>query len=486
MSDPLTLMRSFPPEKHLAPAEFDTKALAHVKSLEKLSAATWTKPVDKKSLLELLDPTVHTIAYLKCLYEQVQQAASKKDSQQLELLFDQACVFYTSFDPVQARFVGDYWRAMWEWTSQGIHSAGHIDLSALSTALLRLDPSSATFTTLHLRFIKQCLSVGTPSQALPILDRNIFAYPQTLPKNVPAEVLSEDHELSNAFITSPSGFTEKILPEYVLEYYLLGAHVYVGIRNYQRARLFLEHVILYPTQHHATSAFQVEAYKKWVLVGLLSQGKPFAYPRTVDVSVWKNIKAVAKAYDALADNFERRNSLKYHAELQLGGHIWADDGNARLVAEAGQALIKYRVSDLQKTYASLPVSRVAAYLNFSPEDTFDTLTHMIRHASLNASLAPGASAGDAILSFNLATSASTQSDLEAQTKRIERLITAVRDADCRLQLTKEHVTIAKRTKNTTASDAELADQMDLSWDAQGTSSNVPLLVDDDEDEDLGV
>jgi COP9 signalosome complex subunit 3 len=497
MADTLAVMRSFPPDKPkgsspsdlesgLPAAELDKKIIAYLATLNKLPKAAWTKTVDKKGLLELLDPAVNTIPYLKCLCDGV-QSLGKQDKERAELLFDQACIFFTSFDPMQARYVGSMWRDLWEWAQIFMNSVNIVDQSILSTALLRLDPSAATFTTLHLRLVRQCLAAGVLSQALPVLDQSIFAYPQTLPKSVPAEPFAADHELSNVFITSDSGFSDKVRPEYVLEYYLLGAQVYIGTRNYQRARLFLEHVILHPTAHHTTSSLQVEAYKKWILVGLLSEGKQFPYPRTVDSGVWKSLKAIGKPYEALAENFEKRHTLRYQAEREQGASIWYDDGNLRLVQEAGQSLIRYCVADLQKTYAALPVAKVASHLGFSPEDTFSTLTEMIRQSSLNASLEPGATAGDAILRFDLASLASTtsqQSDLEAQTKRIEKLISAVRDADCRLQLTKEHIALAKRNKMHTAGpDAELADQMDLSWDAPGASGHVPQLLDDDDDDD---
>ena len=491
MADAFAVVRSFPPDKpkSLSPHDLDTQIIAYIKKLDKLPGATWTKSVDHKTLLEVLDPAVHSIAYLKSLSEHI--ALIKQDRQRAELLFDQTCIFFASFDPIQVRFVGELWREVWEWALNASQSLGLLDVSVFSTALRRLDPSCATFTTLHLRFLRQCLGLGSPSQALAILDQNIFAYPQALPKNAPTEVLSEDHELSNAFITSTSGFSEKILPEYVLEYYLLGAWVYIGMRSFQRARLFLEHVILYPTLQHVASSFQMEAYKRWVLVGLLSEGKLFPQPRTVDQAVWKILKAAGRPYEALADNFERRNWVKYQAELDVGSQIWLDDGNMGMVTEAGNVLVKYRVSDLQKTYAALTVDRVAAHLGLDATVTLDILSRMIGGAQLNASLTPGSTAGEAILRFSTTSSASAtsqQSDLASQTKRIELLVAAVRDADCRLQLTKEHVTITKRNKNIAAPDAELADQMDLSWDMPGSGSNVPQLVGDnsEDDEDIMV
>lgn len=485
MADAVSVMVSFPRDntKSLSPSEYDKQISAYTNSLAKLPAASWTKSVDDKSLLELLDPSVNSIPYLKVLVDHV-KADKAQDRDHVELLYDRACIFFTSFDPVQVRFAGELWYTLWDWALACVQALGIIDLTPLSTALLRLDPSAATFTTLHLQFVRQCLSIGVPSLALPLLKQNIFAYPQTLPKGVPSDTISDEHELSNAFITSNSGFSNKITPEHVLEYYLLGAHVYIGARIYQRARLFLEHVLLYPTQQHTTSHFQVEAYKKWVLIGLLSEGKPFPYPRTIDSAVWKNIKAVGKSYDSLADSFEKRDSLKYQAELDVGSQIWTGDGNMRLVTEAGHALVRYRVSDLQKTYAALPVSKVASHLGLSPANTLQTLTDMIRQSRLNASLSQGATQGESILRFDLAPPAATAllpSDLESQTKRIEKLIAAVRDADRRLQLTKEHVAVSKRHKSILAPDAELADQMDLSWDAPGATHDAPMLVEDDED-----
>jgi COP9 signalosome complex subunit 3 len=496
MADHLAVMRSYPPDKPkgtspsttetgLSASELHKKISAYLNSLDKIPKSAWTKTVDKKSLLELLDPSINSIPYLKCLSDAV-QTLGKQDAERAEVLFNQACIFFASFDPVPMRYVGDMWHDLWVWTHLYMQANRLLDQRILSTALLRLDPSAATFTTLHLRFVRQCLAAGTPSQALPILDQSSFAYPQTLPKNVPAEPLTTDYDLSNAFIHSDSGFTEKINPEHVLEYYLLGAHVYIGTRNHQRARLFLEHVILHPTQHNTASTLQVEAYKKWLLIGLLSEGKKFPYPSTLPTAVWKSLDAAGIAYVALVNNFQNRDTLKYQAELEVGAQIWNEDGNLGLVTEAGRSLVRYCVADLQKTYAALPVAKVAFHLGYSAEDTLTMLTHMIKQSSLNASLAPGATAGEAILRFNLASSANTatqQLDLESQTKRIEKLIAAVRDADRRLQLTKEHVALAKRNKNTPAPDADLADQMDLSWDPPGTGSNVPLLVGDDDDDD---
>lgn len=48
--------------------------------------------------------------------------------------------------------------------------------------------------------------------------------------------------------------------------------IYIGLRDWERALLFLEIVIASPAVN-TTSFIQVEAYKKWVLVSLLLKGR---------------------------------------------------------------------------------------------------------------------------------------------------------------------------------------------------------------------
>jgi len=485
MADILAVCLSFPTDglEKLAPKDYDSKIAAFQKELGRISAAQWIKAIDRQNILDTLNPTTNTIPYLHALV--VLTANIDKDRARNEELLDRAITFIASFNQIQIRYVGEQWTQLMKWTLDLLERTDSMDFTPISTAMLRLDPTAGTYTSWHLRLVQACLNAGVPTQALPILDQNIYAFPQTQVKNVPDELLTDNIELSNAFITPKSGFTLAVRTEHVLEYYLLGAHVYIGLRSYTRARIFLEFVILTPTQQHACSALQVEAYKKWVMIGLLAEGKTFPLPRTHDAAVIRSIKSIAKPYDALADSFERRDWRKYQAEMDYGTQIWHEDGNLRMVGEAGVALLRYRVSDLQKTYAALPVTRVASHIGFTPDDTAQMLTNMIRSRTLNASLMPSESnaPGDAVLRFHILATSGTNvegTELEAQTKRIEDLVTFVRDADRRVQLTKEYIEYAKRTKRADGLDADLADHMDLTWDAPAAG----MTVEDGDEEDI--
>lgn len=80
------------------------------------------------------------------------------------------------------------------------------------------------------------------------------------------------HESSSSYITSSNGLSAKLDYRDYLEYFLYGAMLYMGLQRWERALLFLEIVIMAPTNNTA-SIIMIEAYKKWVLVGLLLRGE---------------------------------------------------------------------------------------------------------------------------------------------------------------------------------------------------------------------
>lgn len=48
---------------------------------------------------------------------------------------------------------------------------------------------------------------------------------------------------------------------------------YMALKQWREALFFLEIVVVTPTSNNVTSMIQVDAYKKWVLVGLILHGR---------------------------------------------------------------------------------------------------------------------------------------------------------------------------------------------------------------------
>lgn len=145
----------------------------------------------------------------------------------------------------------------------------------IKNAMLRLDPSSSTFTSTHLLFACLCLESRSYRSALPILDNSIYHFPGTQDKATlqkSQQLLCAEHRSSSTYITVSSGLSAKLVYRDHLEYFLYGAMIYMGLKKWAKALTFLEVVIVAPTNNVA-SMIMVEAYKKWVLVGLLETGR---------------------------------------------------------------------------------------------------------------------------------------------------------------------------------------------------------------------
>lgn len=149
--------------------------------------------------------------------------------------------------------------------------------------MIRLDPTTGTFTGFHLQFIQLCMETRSYAAAEPILDNYIHSLPSKIPaqarEGLEYSVPCADVATSGEYIHQGSGHTDKITLADLQEYYLLGAMAYLGIRQFKKARQFLEYVLVVPTSNVANGVM-LEAYKKWVLVSCLT-----------DSTVWNRFKS---------------------------------------------------------------------------------------------------------------------------------------------------------------------------------------------------
>jgi COP9 signalosome complex subunit 3 len=154
-------------------------------------------------------------------------------------------------------------------------------IAPIRSAMHRLDPTTGTFTQLHLSFVRICMETRSYAAAVPILNNHIHSLPSIIPRvvresleySVPAADLPNSGEYIHAATShsSGSGHTEKITVTDLQEYYVLGAMAYIGLHQYKRAKQFLEHVLVVPSLNIA-NGLMLEAYKKWVLVSCLVDG----------------------------------------------------------------------------------------------------------------------------------------------------------------------------------------------------------------------
>lgn len=68
----------------------------------------------------------------------------------------------------------------------------------------------------------------------------------------------------------------------------------------------------------------LEAYKKLVLISLLSTGEKYSSKGTLDQQTHKALSTMSRAYEALADIFKNRDAQRLTAEVDAGTQIWLE------------------------------------------------------------------------------------------------------------------------------------------------------------------
>ncbi|KAF1356541.1 hypothetical protein BDV97DRAFT_342071 [Delphinella strobiligena] len=455
--------------------------------VRKMPERDLAQAVGGNSLLQLLDPTRNTISYLAVLLAMKNVALKTRSFLPGQL--DNTLVFLASFDAVQARYMGPELRELVFWLASYYDSTTDASvIPAIGSAILQLDPTGSTFTSTHLLFVRYCLTAGLPRQALPVLDKDIYNFPSDPIKGVDDIPLCAHHETSATYITRSSGLAGDIAPADVQEYYLLGAQVYIGLRQWARATLFLELVLASPTSHVATP-LMVEAYKKLILTTLLSTGQSFSAKALLDQQTQKSVSSLSKAYEGLADVFKNRDIQRFHAEVDMATQLFTEDGNIGLVNQVAESLRRYRVIDLQNTYSALPVQRIAVHLSLSPEATITLLTAMIRDRHIKATLPQ--STGDLTN-----TNASTQvlrflshnpnhtpvgldqdTILQAKYHQIQRLSKHVKEADRKLAISKEYVHFIYRSKRAEGASGPYEETLEEAWDGPTAEVDEDMMAD---------
>lgn len=138
--------------------------------------------------------------------------------------------------------------------------------------MLRLDPSCAVLTSNHLLLVQLCLRTRAYSCALPVLENRIFHIPCSDNTTELASTLCAEHKSSLLFLNNATGLSSKVTYYDYLRYFLYGGMVYMALKEWRKAFHFLGIVISMPTAS-SVSLVMVEAYRKWILVGLLDKGK---------------------------------------------------------------------------------------------------------------------------------------------------------------------------------------------------------------------
>lgn len=193
--------------------------------------------------------------------------------------------------------------------------------------------------------------------ALQVIDRDILFYPNS--SNSKANgILCDAALLPTSYISPQTGLTDKITTAMVLEYNYLRGLMYISRRDWGKAEEALEQVMSHPTKEKGVSKIMVDSYKRWVLVGLLGQGKASApLPYTSGTSQG-SYKVIAKAYDNVAEIFNSGQAEKLKSQIEENAPIWEEDGTSSLLQEILSSYQKWQIIGLRHIYERVGIAEI--------------------------------------------------------------------------------------------------------------------------------
>jgi COP9 signalosome complex subunit 3 len=259
------------------------------------------------------------------------------------------------------------------------------------------------------------------------------------------------------FITPASGLTQKFKYNEVLEYFLYSGMVFIGLSNWELALQCLESAVTYPAKEGSASKIMAEAYKKWVLVGLLHKGKLLSLPKSTSSHAAKQYHTLAKPYETLAQIFESGTAARLKAEADQGVSVWRNDCNTGLVLHVLAAYQKFQIRNLANIYSKISIPEIVSQTMSaetgtklqSPQAGEALVQAMITGSELNATMSssPGQ---PSVVTFAVGgpvlTEVDMQRELGAATERIHTLTKEIKQTDRMLTHDKEYIKFVQKQK----------------------------------------
>ena len=224
-----------------------------------------------------------------------------------------------------------------------------IALELLPTALLRLDPTGSWLTSHHCALVELAYTEDRIEPILPIIQKTPLFF----------QGMKGSVDLLYPGQRQREGGPAKLTSEYVMRYDIVSGLCFMRIEQWKQAFNALERVVTYPTQYGGCSKMQVEAHNKWLLLGLLVNGKTPTVPSTAGAGAIKNYDTIGKPYRSLCKAFENRAAHALKAEFEsLGPDFFKEEGNLGLVRRVMAHYQRWQILKLRHVYTKISLDEI--------------------------------------------------------------------------------------------------------------------------------
>ena len=217
-----------------------------------------------------------------------------------------------------------------------------------------------------------------------------------------------------------------------MAYYYYGGIAYTVKKDWKAAKRCLESALRVPG--HASSQIMVEAYKVYLLVGLISEGRALPVPQNTPYSVERSLKQMCSEYWEYAQACENGDLQKMQAVIDENQKQFRNDHLKGLLAQCRNSVVQNSIAKLTKVYVTLSIAQMAKNVNVSEAEVQAILVGMIEDGSLNATI----SRQGGMVSFHDEAS-STIEEAEVRVTRLRELAQRIEDLDENVSLSQPYL-----------------------------------------------
>mmetsp|Transcript_33653 Transcript_33653/g.94681 ORF Transcript_33653/g.94681 Transcript_33653/m.94681 type:complete len:422 (+) Transcript_33653:148-1413(+) len=305
-----------------------------------------------EEILCTLDVAVHTLGYVHILHGTVLQLKGNPPPRTF-LGFVESLVQNGNTDQLRIA-VQQFCGVMEKYADAYMESGAIRSVPCLREGILRIQKSEAALTPLHALVLRAFIRTVHYKEAIAYLGDGVL--------------FEIDHSLT-------------FQPDKLLLFFYYSACVYIGVKNFSKALQFLSLVFYVPG--NGASTISVEAYKKYVLVSLLLNGKYVALSFGNGKGVQREVRHLCAEYHEI--EADAKSMIWDNLEKKYKGCL-SRDGNYGLFKQVIVALKMHRVKRLQDTFITLSRQEVSARANIPEEEVEGLLVRMVKSGHVRVKL----------------------------------------------------------------------------------------------------
>lgn len=325
------------------------------------------------NVLETLDMQQHTLGVLYVILGKLHSVASAnpEPAQIIQLIRD----FVERSNAEQLRFaVCPFYEMCHLFTDYLVQkNLSILGIRVVSRAIEQIRQLDTQLTPIHADLCQLSLKAKNFNLVLPYLDTDI-----TDISTVAAECKNQQQQQPQHTLDANND------AKYFLLYYYYGGMIYTAVKNYERALYFFEVCITTPAM--AMSHIMLEAYKKFLMVSLIVEGKIAYIPKNAQV-IGRFMKPLANHYHDLVNVYGNSSSEELRIIILKYSEAFTRDNNMGLAKQVATSLYKRNIQRLTKTFLTLSLTDVASRVQLSSAAEAERyILNMIKSGEIFASI----------------------------------------------------------------------------------------------------